>query len=86
MIRGVNRRIIEIKRMDSEYFEGAIFFVKDSKAQESTKKLEKQAELVLHNFCAIKYKKKSIPPIAYRAARAVSLASAGIAFVMLAIH
>ncbi len=49
MLRGVNKQIIEINDIGSEYFEKALLFVKaDSKMTNS--KLEKEAQRIMSNY------------------------------------
>ena len=49
MLRGVNKQIIEINDIGSEYFEKALLFVKaDSKITNS--KLEKEAQRIMSNY------------------------------------
>lgn len=49
MLRGVNKQIIEINDIGSEYFEKALLFVKaDSKITNT--KLEKEAQKIMNNY------------------------------------
>lgn len=48
MIRGINKRIIEINDCGSEYFEKAFLIVKDNKA--SVPNLEKEADRVMQTY------------------------------------
>ena len=48
MIRGINKRIIEINDIGSEYFEKALFIVKDNKA--TVPSLEREASRVLESY------------------------------------
>lgn len=47
MLKGINRRIIEINRTNSEYFEKAILFVKSEKSSCNQQFLSNQADLFL---------------------------------------
>lgn len=44
MIRGVNKKIIEVKNTNNDYFERAILFVKEPKKDVPQKLLEKKAD------------------------------------------
>lgn len=47
MLKGINRRIIEINRTNNDYFEKAILFVKSDKIGCSQQLLSSQADLFL---------------------------------------
>lgn len=47
MIRGVNRRIIEVSDCNSAYFERAIFFVRPGAADAGESTLKNEADIVL---------------------------------------
>ena len=57
MLRGVNKRIIEINNIEGGYFEKVLFFVNDDKKAESDSVLNRQAEKYVSDSCPIKYKK-----------------------------
>lgn len=48
MIRGINKRVIEINDIGSEYFEKAFLIIKDNKA--SVPNLEKEADRVMQTY------------------------------------
>ena len=50
MFRGVNRRIVEIKTDQNEYFERAILIVRDAKATEGRGLLRKKAASCLEPY------------------------------------
>lgn len=50
MLKGINRRIIEINRTDNEFFERAILFVKSDKLEIPEQVLSQQADLYLKEF------------------------------------
>lgn len=49
MLRGVNKRIIEVNDTDSDYFEKALFFVKDD-TDFDNKLLENEAKKIIHSY------------------------------------
>ncbi len=49
MLRGVNKRIIEVNDTDSDYFEKALFFVKDD-TEFDNKVLENEAKRIIHSY------------------------------------
>ena len=48
MIRGINKRVIEVNDIGSEYFEKALLIVKDNKA--TVPNLEREADRVLQTY------------------------------------
>jgi len=50
MLKGINRRIIEINRTNNEYFEKAILFVRSEKLNSAVQVLSKEAEAYLKNL------------------------------------
>ncbi|MEE1186500.1 MAG: hypothetical protein UHN02_03875 [Acutalibacteraceae bacterium] len=59
MLKGVNRKIIEINNTNSKYFEKAILFVSDDFTGESDENLQKQAQIAVDFFAGkFFYKKK----------------------------
>ena len=54
MLKGINRRIIEINRTNNDYFEKAILFVKSDKISCPQQMLTSQADLLLKEFTAHK--------------------------------
>ncbi len=58
MLRGVNKKIIEISNVDGGYFEKVLFFVNDEKKFEPDSILESQAEKYVSDSCALKYRRK----------------------------
>ena len=61
MLRGVNKRIIEVNDTDSDYFEKALFFVKEN-VEFNTETLEKEAKRIIHSYFE---PNKSSPKIGY---------------------
>ncbi len=49
MLRGVNKRIIEVNDTDSDYFEKALFFVKEN-AEFDNKTLENEARKIIGSY------------------------------------
>ncbi len=58
MLKGINRRIIEINRTNNDYFEKAILFVKNEKSDCNQQTITKQANIFL-NELAVKNKRNS---------------------------
>lgn len=56
MVRGVNRKIIEINNVEGGYFEKVLFFVKDDKGSSPDDLLEGQASRYVAEGCALKYR------------------------------
>ena len=50
MVRGINKRIIEINDTQNPYFERAVLYLKDNQADSSKKALETQAQSFLGNL------------------------------------
>lgn len=57
MIRGVNKKIIEINNVEGGYFDRVLFFVKEEKRSEPDSVLNNQAEKYISDSCSLKYKK-----------------------------
>ena len=57
MLRGVNKKIIEINNVEGGYFDKILFFVNEEKRSEPDSVLSSQAEKYVSDSCALKYKK-----------------------------
>ena len=57
MLRGVNKRIIEINNVEGGYFDRVLFFVNEDKKAESDSVLSRQAEKYVSDSCSLQYKK-----------------------------
>ncbi|MBE6882288.1 MAG: hypothetical protein E7489_04720 [Ruminococcaceae bacterium] len=57
MLRGVNKKIIEINNVEGGYFDRVLFFVNDEKKSEPDSVLSNQAEKYVADSCKLKYKK-----------------------------
>ena len=57
MLRGVNKKIIEINNVEGGYFDKILFFVNEEKRSEPDSVLSNQAEKYVSDSCALKYKK-----------------------------
>lgn len=57
MLKGTNRRIIEINKTDNDYFEKAILFVKTDKSECPPETLNSQADEYLSQLCTNQKKK-----------------------------
>ena len=57
MLRGVNKKIIEINNVEGGYFDKVLFFVNDEKRSEPDSVLSNQAEKYVSDSCSLKYKK-----------------------------
>jgi hypothetical protein len=57
MLRGVNKKIIEINNVEGGYFDRVLFFVNDEKRSEPDSVLSSQAEKYVSDSCSLKYKK-----------------------------
>ena len=57
MIRGVNKKIIEINNVEGGYFDRVLFFVNEEKRSEPDSVLSHQAEKYVSDSCSLKYKK-----------------------------
>lgn len=49
MVKGINKRIIEVRSLKSDRFERAIFFVRDEYSEDKPSALKKRAKLFLLN-------------------------------------
>ena len=52
-VRGANKRIIEINSLESETFDKAIFFVKNSRSSDDEKDLKNNAYIYLYDICKL---------------------------------
>lgn len=57
MLRGVNKKIIEINNVEGGYFDRILFFVNEDKRSEPDSVLNNQAEKYVSDSCILKYKK-----------------------------
>lgn len=57
MLKGTNRRIIEINKTGNDYFEKAILFVKTDKTEYPTSTLQNQADEYISKLCTKDNKK-----------------------------
>lgn len=57
MLRGVNKKIIEINNVEGGYFDRVLFFVNEEKRSEPDSVLSHQAEKYVSDSCSLKYKK-----------------------------
>ena len=60
MIKGVNKRVVEITSTDHEYFEKAVLYVKADKSDTSAEKLGEEAREYLGRIVPVK-RKREIP-------------------------
>ena len=70
MIRGVNRRVVEINECKSDLFERAIFFVRPGANENSTSELQKEADAIiasLSNQPSPQFLRKRRPKLSRRA-------------------
>ncbi|MBQ7124358.1 MAG: hypothetical protein IJO01_07095 [Oscillospiraceae bacterium] len=58
MLRGVNKKIIEINNVEGGYFDRVLFFISDDKRSEPDSVLNNQAEKYVSDTCSLKYKKR----------------------------
>ncbi|MBE6883368.1 MAG: hypothetical protein E7487_02055 [Ruminococcaceae bacterium] len=47
MVKGVNKKIIEVRSLESDRFERAIFFLRDTCAEDTAKSIRRSAKLCL---------------------------------------
>ena len=57
MLRGVNKKIIEINNIEGGYFDRVLFFVNEDRKTEPDSVLNHQAEKYVSDSCSLKYKK-----------------------------
>ncbi len=57
MLRGVNKKIIEINNVEGGYFDKVLFFVNEDRRGEPDSVLSHQAEKYVSDTCSLKYKK-----------------------------
>ena len=57
MLRGVNKKIIEINNVEGGYFDRVLFFISEDKKSEPDSVLSNQAEKYVSDSCSLKYKK-----------------------------
>ena len=58
MLRGVNKKIIEINNVEGGYFDRVLFFISDDKKSEPDSVLNNQAEKYVSETCSLKYRKR----------------------------
>lgn len=81
MIKGVNRRVVEITSMDNEYFEKAVLYVKADKRDVPAVRLEEEAREYMGRIAP---KRNSEPvPLALKLAAASAAALALVLLVYL---
>lgn len=73
MIRGVNRKVVEIKKCNSDYFDRAFLLVRDDKSFSDETLLKNSAELYLGTLLKSSPKKSKLK----RILKAVGLISLG---------
>lgn len=61
MLKGVNKRIIEINNVEGGYFEKILFFVSDDR-KDSDSVLENQAQKYVADSCALKFRRRIFTP------------------------
>ena len=57
MLRGVNKKIIEISNVEGGYFDRVLFFVNEERKSEPDSVLNRQAEKYVKDSCKLKYKR-----------------------------
>lgn len=72
MIKGVNKRVVEITSTDHEYFEKAVLYVKADKSNAPAEKLGEEAREYLGKIVPVK-RKREIPLVYKLAAASVIL-------------
>lgn len=79
MVRGINRKVIEIADSDSAYFERVLFFLKDSDEirRENVDTIKARAEEYLLSRCGLEYRKSRVKSVLFRCAALLSAAVAG---------
>lgn len=78
MVRGANKRVIEVINTENEYFERVIFIVKNEKADKSDPFLTKEAtEYIKGKKCNVAKRKKTKLDIMYIVAKYLGVAGVG---------
>lgn len=78
-VRGANKRIIEINSLDSETFDKAIFFVKNSRSSDDEKELKNNAYIYLYDICKLTRNKSRRGSFLFSFFKLISAALAGAA-------
>ncbi len=86
MVRGVNRKIIEINNVEGGYFEKILFFVSDERRSESDDVLKDKAEHYITDVCSLRYRRRFSPAVFRIVVRMLTAAGAGFAAAMFFIH
>lgn len=60
MIKGVNKRVIEINSTDSEYFEKAVLYVRPNSAELPPKLLNEEADMFLERIAGENRRRHSL--------------------------
>ncbi|MCH5349844.1 MAG: hypothetical protein J1E40_11020 [Oscillospiraceae bacterium] len=60
MIKGVNKRVVEIICMDNEYFEKAVLYVKSDKPDVPSARLETEARMFMEGITPVR-RQEAIP-------------------------
>ena len=79
MIKGVNKRVVEITSTDHEYFEKAVLYIKADKSSEPAEKLGEEAREYLGRIVPVKRKREI--PLVFK----LAVASAVIVLILLII-
>ena len=79
MVRGINRKVIEIADSDSAYFERVLFFLRDSEEirRENVDTIKARAEEYILSRCGLEYRKSRLKSVLFRSAALLSAAVAG---------
>ena len=86
MVRGINRKIIEINNVEGGYFEKILFFVSDEKHGEPDDVLNDKAEHYITDVCSLKYRRGLSPSFFKIIFRMLTAAGAGFAAAMFFVH
>ncbi len=74
MIKGINRRVVEITSTDNDYFEKAVLYVKSDKGDVSTARLEEEAREYMGRLAPRNYRRQI--PLALKIGAAAASAAA----------
>lgn len=70
MIKGVNRKVVEVSEMECEYFEKIMFFVKPEYASVSEGKIRERASLIAN-------KQTTVPPTKLKIGKWIEICKIG---------
>ncbi|WP_312643641.1 hypothetical protein [Hydrogenoanaerobacterium sp.] len=83
MLRGVNKKIIEVVDTQNDYFERAILFVKDRKLDENESDIKRNADEFMKSAATLKFRRILYRIPVFEIVKLLGAASVGAAIVLI---